>query len=403
LEELSRRMKLALVCDTFPPLKTSGAVQLYDLAVELHIQGHEVTVISPSAEYKSAWIIKNEYRFKVLILHSFNTKDVNHIRRAIAEFLMPYCMIFNFYRSPLANELWDGIVWYSPSIFFGPFIKYLKKRKSTKSYLIIRDIFPEWAADLGIISRRGVLYHFLSLVANNQYSVADTIGIQSPGNYTYFKRTEIKFNSRVEVLHNWLSGSKGVPGSIVLSDTKLANRRIFIYAGNMGVAQGVQILLDLALHFKSRNDVGFVFVGRGSKSEELKNFSVLHNLDNVLFLDEVHPNEIPQLYAQCVAGLLSLDPRHKSHNIPGKFLSYMEGGIPVLGSVNSGNDLVGIVQRNNVGRIIEDGSTNSLFLEALELLRMAELDPGINVRCRELFLQKYTSEIAARQIISALN
>ena len=396
-------MKLALVCDTFPPLKTSGAVQLYDLAVELHTQGHEVTVISPSAEYKSAWIIKNEHGFKVLILHSFNTKDVNHIRRAIAEFLMPYCMIFNFYRSPLVNELWDGIVWYSPSIFFGPFIKYLKKRKSTKSYLVIRDIFPEWAADLGIISRRGILYRFLSLVADNQYSVADTIGIQSPGNYIYFRHWSIKFNKHVEVLHNWLSESKVKSGSIVLSSTKLADRKIFIYAGNMGVAQGVQIFLDLAHALILRNDIGFMFVGRGSQLEELKGFSRLHNLDNVLFLDEVHPSEIPQLYAQCAVGLLSLDPRHKTHNIPGKFLSYLESGLPVLASVNRGNDLVNIVKNNNVGCIIEDGSIESLLLGALELLGLLEMDPGINARCRELYLEKFTSEIAARQIISGLS
>jgi len=66
----------------------------------------------------------------------------------------------------------------------------------------------------------------------------------------------------------------------------------------------------------------------------------------VLFYDEIDPDEIPGLYAQCHVGIVALDPRHKTHNIPGKFLSYMQSGLPVLASINPGNDLVELIQRS---------------------------------------------------------
>jgi hypothetical protein len=51
---------------------------------------------------------------------------------------------------------------------------------------------------------------------------------------------------------------------------------------------------------------------------------------------------------------LALDPRHTTHNIPGKFLSYMQAGLPVLASINPGNDLAELIQREDVGRVCTD-------------------------------------------------
>ena len=86
--------------------------------------------------------------------------------------------------------------------------------------------------------------------------------------------------------------------------------------------------------------MGFLFVGRGSDAQTLRTEARALGLTNVVFFDEIDPDEIPGLYAQCDIGLVSLDRRHKTHNIPGKFLSYMRSGLPVLASVNPGNDIL---------------------------------------------------------------
>jgi hypothetical protein len=144
----------------------------------------------------------------------------------------------------LSSEQWDGVVWYAQSIFHGPLASALKKSSGCKGYLIIRDIFTEWAVDMGLMGR-GLPYRFFDAVARYQYSVADVINEQAPGNRAYFYRLQQQPGRTLKVLQNWLA--------------------------------------------------------------------------NVLFYDEIQPDEIPDLYAQCSAGIVVLDPSHKSHNFPGKF------------------------------------------------------------------------------------
>ncbi|MCF8196949.1 MAG: glycosyltransferase family 4 protein [Polynucleobacter sp.] len=395
-------MRVALIADTFPPLRTSGAVQLRDLSREFRNQGHEITVILPSSEIYHSWSLEDMEGVRILRLRAPKSKDVNYIRRAIAEFLMPFFMQRNLNKSPLSREQWDGVVWYSPSIFHGPLIRAIKLASKCKSYLIIRDIFPQWAADMGLMSKRGLIYLFFNTVARYQYSIADIIGVQTPGNLDYFKDWSIKGDRKLEVLQNWLFDTPIGECSISLSKTILIGRKVFVYAGNMGVAQGVGAFLDLAELLQVRLDVGFLFVGRGSDAEKLAEDARLRGLNNVLFYDEIHPDEIPGLYAQCAAGLVALDPRHKFHNIPGKFLTYMQAGLPVLARINSGNDLAEIIKINNVGRVSVEGDINSIEAQARELIDLLDADSNVQDRCKNLYFKLFTPEISVKQIIHAL-
>lgn len=394
-------MRIALIADTFPPLRTSGAVQLRDLSREFARQGHELTVLLPSPEQAQPWLIEHIDGARVVRLQAPRTKDIGYVRRTVGEFLMPFSMRRNLRKSPLANERWDGIVWYAPSIFHGPLANALKQASGCKGYLIIRDIFPEWAVDMGLMGR-GLPYRFFDAVARYQYSVADIIGVQTPGNLAYFDDWATQSGRRLEVLQNWLEDAPVAECSISVSRTPLAGRKVFVYAGNMGVAQGMGILLDLAERLQFRSDIGFLFVGRGSDVKKLREDSAARGLDNVVFHDEIRPDEIPGLYAQCHVGLVALDPRHKSHNIPGKFLTYMQSGLPVLANINAGNDLAGVIRAEDVGRVSEDGTVETLVSLALDLVDRLKSDPGTPVRCRLLYKRFFAPEMAVKQIVKSL-
>ncbi|WP_370262352.1 glycosyltransferase family 4 protein [Limnobacter sp.] len=391
-------MHIVLIADTFPPLRSSGAVQLRDLTRELIKQGHFLTVLLPTHEQGRSWALENFEGAQVLRLKAPKTKDVGYIRRTLAEFVMPFAMLWHLRKSPFANSKWDGVVWYSPSIFFGPLVSALKRRSGCKSYLIIRDIFPEWAADMGLMKRGGLPYTCFSAVAKYQYSVADAIGVQTPGNLNYFKSWATKPGRQLEVLQNWLGSPATKKCSIRIEQTVLAKRKVLVYAGNMGIAQGMDILLALADKLRSRNDVGFLFVGRGSDALRLKNAAESLELANTLFFDEIDPDEIPDLYAQCHVGIVALDPRHNSHNIPGKFLTYMQNGLPVLANINPGNDLAELVRKSRVGKVCESNSLNELLEMTELLLQQIDLDADLPKRCKLLFKQQFAVEGIARQI-----
>lgn len=392
--------RIVIVADVFPPLRSSGAIQLRDLAFELVKQGYHPTVIVPAPELDRDWKLDDWGGIQILRLKAARTKDVGNLRRTVAEFLMPWFMLRNLKKSPLAGQRWDGVVWYSPTIFLGPVAKFLKKQSACRSYLIVRDIFPEWAVDMGIMGR-GLPYRFFKAVEKYQYAVADVIGVQTPANVAYFDQWARKSGRRVEVLQNWLADAPVSGCSISVANTHLAGRKIFVYAGNMGVAQGMGILLDLAERMRWRDDIGFLFVGRGTDRDRLRYDAARRQLHNVEFFDEIDPEEIPGLYQQCHAGIVALDRRHKTHNIPGKFLSYMQSGLPVLASINSGNDLAALISGERVGGACTDASVDTL--ETLAHRLADELDGGAaGQRCMALAARLFSPQAAVARIVHAV-
>lgn len=395
-------MKIVLITDTFPPLRSSGAIQLWDLSQELSRQGHRVTVLLASQNQHEPWLVEKLGNIELLRLKVPRIKNVTYFRRTLGEFIMPFAMLHNLRKSPLVNKHWDGVVFYSPSIFHGPLVSKLKKNSRCKSYLILRDIFPDWAVDIGLMGY-GLPYLFFHAVARYQYSVADFIGVQSQGNKVYFKYWKQQLGRKLEVLQNWLDKPAQGFSTISVNETSLRGRNVLLYAGNMGIAQSLEIFLDLAQQLHSREDVGFLFVGRGSEVARLNFLANKRQLNNVLFYEEIHPNEIPGLCSQCVAGIVALDPRHRSHNIPGKFLTYMQNGLPVLANINKGNDLAKMIREQRVGQVCESNQVEDLVELVNNLLNQIKSEDDLSYRCRDLFDREFAVEIAAQKIVSAFS
>ncbi len=171
----------------------------------------------------------------------------------------------------------------------------------------------------------------------------------------------------------------------------------------MGIAQGMDIVLDLAERLLTHENVGFALVGRGSELTRLRQSATKRSLTNVHFFDEIEPDEIPDLYSQCHIGVVALDSRHKSHNIPGKFLTYMQNGLPTLAVLNQGNDLADLIRQEQVGEVCDTHQVDVLTASALRLLDQLDSDKAIRSRCRQLFDRHFSAEQAVHQIVAAIS
>jgi len=392
--------RIVVIAPVFHPFHSSGAVQLMDLSKEFVAQGYQLTVFVPSSDINDSYLLENKHGINVLRLSAPKSRDMSYVRRTISEFFTPYFMMWNLRNCPLNNIEWDGVVWYSPSIFLTPLVKFLKNKNNCRTYLILRDIFPEWAVNLGLM-KRGLAYWLFKLAEYSQYKVANTIGVQTDGNVKYFHKISAKFSCAIEVLQNWLAKPEMESCSIDIASTSLSGRKILVYAGNMGVAQDLEIFIDLAKECNQRSDIGFLFVGRGSERIYLEKKSKELRLLNVLFFNEINSSEIPGLYKQCHAGIISLDRRHLTHNIPGKFLTYMVAGLPVFALVNHGNDLLSLIRKNDVGVVSSDYSVHKLapllskFIDDLSV-------KDYSIKCKLLASKIFSPEIAVKQIVHAL-
>lgn len=399
-------MRIAIVADSFPPLKNSAAVLILSLAEALTKFGHQLLVIIPSSDISKPYIEDHYKNFKVLRIRCGKIKSHLKFLRGISELGLFFTFPREFKKTPYALNQWDAVIWYSPSIFLSGLVGYIKKR-SKCSYLILRDIVPDWMVDIGIM-RKGPSFFLLKWFEKYQYRLADVIGIQSPGNKRYIEDLNLQKLKELEVLPNWMpSVSTEYPPSLTdyphtnLQNTALVGKRVLIYAGNLGEAQGIDNFAELIFKMKDNFSIGFLVIGRGSKKDWLKDHVRINQIENVLILDEVDLNTLNIYYRQSYAGLVFLDTTHQSHNIPGKFISYLEAGLPVAALVNANNDLVNIIKCNELGFAADNLTQFSCELDSF--LGVDNIDEKYKSRIRGFYDAHYRPDAIAMQIIAAIS
>ena len=398
-------MNILIVTDAYPPMRTSCATQIYDLGQALLEQGHQITILTGVASLQQDLLRTIDDGVELLKIKSFPTKDVNYVYRTLAEFVNPF-LLWQRLKSDtlLMTKKIDGIIWYSPTIFWGPLIKRLRRHFDCPSYLILRDFFPDWTVHLGLLSASNPLYWCFKKVEAFQYAQASRIGVQSPNNARYFLAHQPFVHAKVEVLWNWGGKSKmllpethATNPSFSLANTSLAGKVIFVYAGNMGLAQGVESIKKLIHLFACRPNVGFLLVGRGSEVAKLKQEARNQTWKHVLFWDEINFEYLPQVLAQCHIGIVSLDARHQSHNIPGKLVSYLQAGLPILAAVNAGNDLQHLIPQYQIGAVWTEDSPQSIEEAAQSVIELSSKS-GIKQHCQQVGAQWFSAPKAAAQI-----
>ncbi|GAC1652935.1 MAG: glycosyltransferase family 4 protein [Acidobacteriaceae bacterium] len=393
-------MRVLIVVDTYVPARISAALQMHDFAKELLAQRHEPAVMVPTADLSEGWLLERIDGVLVLRVRAARIKDVGMLRRAMNECLLSFFMWRGLRSSPLSEVRWDGLIWYSPTIFLGPLIAWLKRRHGCRAYLILRDLFPDWAVDAGVM-RQGLMYRLFKGIERFQYAVANMIGVQTRANVPLVADDCRDGAARVEVLNNWLAEPLP-PTTICALPASLSGRTVFTYTGNMGVAQGMDCLLDLARRLRSRDDIGFLFVGRGSEVARLKRFRDEQGLDHVVFLEEVDATDIPGILQQCHVGLIALHPRHTTHNIPGKLITYFYAGLPVLARINVGNDLQQLIESEGVGFVCTGDSQHLLQPFAEKLAADPNLRSRMGLAGRNFAKRAFSPGGVVVQVIRAL-
>ena len=392
-------MHLTVICVFYPPINSSAAVQVNHLVEELARQGHSVEVITPDSSIKKPYVFEIEENIKIIRFNHGRMTDISLFKRALNEISMPFKIIYLIYKNSIKLKKSNGIIWWSPSIFFTPLIIYLKLINKCNSYLILRDIFPKWAKDLELI-KNGIIYQFFNLFFLLQCFFSDIIAVQSEGNKKFIPKKILFKKNNITVLNNWYSpNSNDKDCPINLSETILKNRKVFVHAGNIGLAQGFEILMNVVEKLKNNNEIGFLFIGRGSQFERMRHIAKERSITNVLFYEQIENKQIMSLYKQCHYGIVILDRRHKTHNIPGKLLSYLYAGLPVFALVNPNNDLIPFINKKKVGIAISTFEEDQIMDSILSLTSLSIVDLDIKKRCVQIANKFFDTKKIALQIL----
>lgn len=399
-------MRLALIIDDYLPLSTRvGAKMMHELAVELIEQGYEITVITPHFDSdKPALIDDSLDGVTVWRFLSGQIKDVPKVKRAINETLLSH-RAWQAIEGKVDKDTFDGVVYYSPSIFFGSLVSKIKTRCQCKSYLVLRDFFPQWAIDSGLMREGSLIERYFRFFESISYRKADTIGVMSKKNLDIFNRnTENKYPSTI--LRNWANlAPQHTPNKVSSLRERLGLKYevIYFYGGNIGHAQDMANLMRLAKNMQCFDNAHFLFLGQGDEVKLVNDLMKEWNLTNCSYLPSVSQNEFKDILAQVDVGLFSLSAQHSAHNFPGKLLGYMVQSLPILGSINKGNDLIDLVNASNAGLISVNGDDDDFFENASKLQNDKELRRSLGSSGYKLLEKEFAVENIASSIVDSLN
>lgn len=400
LNDLSKK-RLALLIDDYVPFSTKVAAKMmHELACEFSRNGHTVTVITPGVLQDQNVKVDIIDGIEVIRFRSGPIKNCSFVKRAINETLLPF-KAKKHLTSIIKDKKFDLIVNYSPSIFWGAFARHLKEKNRCPVYLILRDFFPQWVIDNGMIKEQSLAAKYFRFFEKINYQAADVIGIQSAANVKYFKEC-FGETYKTRLLYNWADPEVTAEEYGFRKKYNLQEKIIFFYGGNIGKAQDMDNLVRLAEKMKNRSEAHFVFLGQGDEVDLIQKKINKNNLNNVLLLPPVSQEAFRAILKEIDIGLFSLSRSHLSHNFPGKILGYMVNGIPILGSVNPGNDLKSVVENAEAGFVTINGEDERFYENALKLLNDSALreKAGNNALC--LLHEKFTVTAAAKEILSIL-
>lgn len=321
-----------------------------DLINGLIENGHDITLCCADSKYeKTEYVNDGIKRLKVKVANQFG---VNIIKKGLV-LLSLEGTITKAIKKHLKNENFDLILYATPPITFANVIKYCKKKYGSKSYLMLKDIFPQNAVDLRMMSTTGltsILYKLFKAKENKLYIYSDKIGCMSPANIEYIlKHNTYLDKSKVELFPNAIK----IEDKATLPKTKgeifdklniNKDNIVFIYGGNMGKPQGLNFLADAIKNCNDIESVHFIMIGKGAEKDKF--FDALKGVKNVTTLDALPKAEYEELCSQCDIGMVVLDKRFTIPNYPSRTLSYLDNSMPVFACTDMNTDIRNLVEDN---------------------------------------------------------
>ncbi|MDU1912154.1 glycosyltransferase family 4 protein [Fusobacterium sp.] len=312
-----------------------------ELVEEFKNQGQEVYVATIlEKKYKKNTILEVENGINILRIKTGNLFEVGIIEKGLTTLTLGNTFkrnIKNYY----GDIKFDIVIHHTPPITFTSVIEWLKKKYGTSSYLILRDIFPQNAKDLGIIKNK-FLFNFFRNKEKKLYEVSDYIGCMSNGNIEFLKRNNKEIGiKKLHILRNW-GKLKEKPKVDFLDMRKKYNYKdkdfLIVFGGNMGVPQGLNFLLEVAEKCKNSKDIKFLLIGKGTEKKKLENIVIDKKLENVKFIDFIPREEYEKLISVCDVGIVSLHSCFTIPNIPSKTIDYFKLGIPIISFTDKNTD-----------------------------------------------------------------
>lgn len=367
-------------------------------------EGHNVYIVYPQERRLGKETDVNEKNG----VHYLGVKTLNLRKSSVIEKGVGQVLVERQFKQAIKkfweSEKFDLILYSTPPITLTGTIQHLKKRNpQAMTYLLLKDIFPQNAADICLLQGRPVqgawckvqgwaargkylLYKYFRKKEKKLYAVSDFIGCMSPANVEFVLKHNPEVSpDKVEVAPNSVELVNPYSDDEHEVELKEANERyyirskydlpkdrpVFIYGGNLGKPQGIPFLIECLKANANRQDCYIVVVGSGTEFDRLKAWYDETHPGSVKLMSGLPKSDYDEFVRTCDVGLIFLDHRFTIPNFPSRLLSYLEYKMPVLCATDPNCDMGRIAEENGFGYWCESNSVDA-FTSILDQMVQAD-------------------------------
>ena len=346
-----------------------------DQCRELVRRGHRVHIVCPDEIGADTAFLPYQEGSGVLKVRTGQVQKTSLIRKGIATLTLGACFK-KAIKKHLKGHKYDLVMYSTPPITLVNIVKYVKKRDGAKTYLLLKDIFPQNAVDLGMMAKKGLkapIYWYFRKMEQKLYAISDRIGCMSQANVDYIKAHEPQIPA--DSIH--VSPNAFEPQTICISVEQKKQlrqkyglpeeKKVFIYGGNLGRPQGVPFLVECLKEVSSLDDCYFVICGRGTEFGTRDAYAVKENQKNLKVIPGLPRKEYEDFVGCCDVGLIFLDHRFTIPNFPSRLLRYMQKSMPVIACTDPVSDVGKVIEEGNFGLWCESDDPKKFARAVMEL------------------------------------
>ena len=380
-----------------------------DLIRKFRDEGHEVCVACPSERrYNQQTSCINKEGVKVLNIWTLNVQKTTLIEKGVCTLILDL-QFQSGVKKYFHDIKFDLVLYSTPPVTFSQTIEFIKNRDGALSYLLLKDIFPQNAVDMGMISKINPIYQYFRNKEKKLYATSDFIGCLSPANVDYLLKHNPEINPAIvevnpNTIHPIVEGLSSEEKVEVRNKYNIPSDSIvFMYGGNIGKPQGIDFIMQVLSANIGIEKVFIIVVGSGTEIVRLCNWHKKMMPKNILVMEALPKDEYDELAMACDIGLIFLDRRFTIPNVPSRLLSYLENKMPVLAATDVNTDIGKIISDVGCGFWIESGDLDGFNRELQKYINHPNIITRMGEKGYNLLKENYTIDISYERIVSKLS
>jgi glycosyltransferase involved in cell wall biosynthesis len=381
--------KILIVTEHFYPVDNSTSYYLTNIAIKL-AENNNVRVICNTN-------LNDNIELNINNLSIIRSKEVKLSKNNIITRSLKF-LISSIKLSILTSkniETNTEVLSVTNPAFIIVFLSILKKIKNFNYKLIVYDVFPENLIASNILKKRSFFYRTIKRIYDWSYLKADQLIVIGRDMQDVIKE---KTNNNVPIIliENWCDYQNILPSkkknNKILENLNILDKKVFLFAGNLGRVQGIENILQAAELVNKENFI-FLFIGDGTMKNDILKHILTSKIKNVIYGGSFPMNQQNLFLNACDVSVVSLADSMYGLGVPSKTYFNMAAAKPILYIGDKNSEIARVINENKIGWIVENSNPEALSQIITKIIDDFDNYENIGIKSRKVLEQNYSQEI----------